>query len=149
MSSVVLSCKHCNARSGLWNYTGLRPVAPGRLTVGGPAGGRLGGGALPRGGSAGGAGPGSPSGGGGGVLSLLGPAPADPLSATIAGARARVWLLGEAWALRGCRVLGRCVSQRDGSRVRPGSSCAPPGSAAPRVPDAAAGLPSRFLPPPL
>ncbi|GIL42338.1 hypothetical protein Vafri_348 [Volvox africanus] len=33
MSSVVLKCPHCNCRTGLWNFAGLRPVPTGRLTA--------------------------------------------------------------------------------------------------------------------
>ncbi|GIL89590.1 hypothetical protein Vretimale_1847 [Volvox reticuliferus] len=32
MSSVILKCPHCNCRTGLWNFAGLRPVPTGRLT---------------------------------------------------------------------------------------------------------------------
>ncbi|GLC35187.1 hypothetical protein PLESTB_000563900 [Pleodorina starrii] len=84
MSSVVLKCPHCNSRTGLWNFAGLRPVPTGRLTPAPPATGAA---ALltPPAAVA------APGGGGGG---------GDPLSATIAGGQYGLHGVGGAAAAR-------------------------------------------------
>ncbi|EFJ44091.1 hypothetical protein VOLCADRAFT_95721 [Volvox carteri f. nagariensis] len=80
MSSVVLKCPHCNCRTGLWNFAGLRPVPTGRLTPSQQAAGVA---ALlsPRAGGA--------SSGGGAISAVAASGGigggADPLSMTIAG----------------------------------------------------------------
>ncbi|GLI70593.1 hypothetical protein VaNZ11_015523 [Volvox africanus] len=98
MSSVVLKCPHCNCRTGLWNFAGLRPVPTGRLT---PSQHPAGASALlsPTSAST----PTAPGGAAGTTSSAAG---VDPLSVTIAGGQ---------YGLHGTARIGSTASRPFGA----------------------------------